>query len=277
MTTVVDGRIVNASQILETRLGVEFAKQVITALGALQLQDVASGNIQVTKHDRAGWARLLASGLHRAVGDGTRRAARIDPTLANPLVLGGNLRLLNTLRAERALLHHAAHAHGDFRVELHLGHIRRTILEVVLRLGHQDAALAYRIAALVIKEVESTHLVRAVVTAVARTDATVVDHVVQAVQIMDGGRHRAHLLARRVLAVHAGHRLYAICVRLRCGAALEVTVNTDPVHLATASHLILTNDRNVVLCLACHDAGAATSARCKVNGHCPAILGSIKV
>ena len=241
------------------------------------MQDVASGNIQVTKHDRAGWARLLASGLDGAVGDGTCRAARIDATRANPLVLRGNLRLLDALRAERALLHDASHAHGDFRVELHLGHVSRTILEVVLRLGHQDAALAHRIAAVVIKEVESTHLVRAVVTAVARTDATVVDHVVQAVQIMDGGRHRAHLLARRVLAVHAGHRLHAIRLGLRCGAALEVTVNTNPVHLATASHLILTDDRNVVLCLACHDAGTATSARGKVNGHCPAILGSIKV
>ena len=241
------------------------------------MQDIASSNIQVTKHDRASWARLLASGLHRAVGDGTRRAARIDPTRANPLVLGGNLRLLNALRAERALLHDASHTHGDFWVELHLGHVSRTILEVVLRLGHQDAALAYRIAALVIKEVESTHLVRAVVAAVARTDAAVVDHVVQAIHVMDGGCHRAHLLARCVLAVHARHRLHAVRIRLRCSATLEVPVNTNPVHLATASHLILTNDRNVVLCLACHHAGTATSARCKVNGHRPAILGAIKV
>ena len=94
---------------------------------------------------------------------------------------------------------------------------------------------------------------------------------------MDGGCNRAHLLARCVLAVHARHRLHAVRIRLRCSTTLEVTVNTNPVHLATASHLVLTDDWNVVLCLACHHAGTATSARCKVNGHRPAILGAIKV
>ena len=56
---------------------------------------------------------------------------------------------------------------------------------------------------MVVEEVEAADLVRAVVAAVAGADAAVVDHLVQALVAVDGGVHRADVLARRVLAVHA--------------------------------------------------------------------------
>ena len=60
---------------------------------------------------------------------------------------------------------------------------------------------------LVQEEVEAPHLVGAVVRAVPRAHAAVVDHVVQALVAVHGGRHRADHLAGGVLAVHAEHRL----------------------------------------------------------------------
>ena len=59
----------------------------------------------------------------------------------------------------------------------------------------------------VLEEVEAAHFVRAVVRAVPRADAAVVDHVVQALGAVDGRPDRADQFARRVLAVHARHRL----------------------------------------------------------------------
>ena len=84
-----------------------------------------------------------------------------------------------------------------------------------------------RVPVLVEQEVEAPHLVRAVVRAVARAHAAVVDHVVQALVAVDRRRHRAHHLAGRVLAVLAHHRLVirlgrfrrAPCSRCRCGAS----------------------------------------------------------
>ena len=60
---------------------------------------------------------------------------------------------------------------------------------------------------LVEQEVEAPHLVRAVVRAVARADAAVVDHVVQAFRAVRRGADRADELAGRVLALLARHRL----------------------------------------------------------------------
>src|SRR5207244_1291959 len=57
------------------------------------------------------------------------------------------------------------------------------------------------------EEVEAPHLVGAVVRAVARADAAVIDHVVEAVGAVDRRAHRADQLTRGVLALHAGHRL----------------------------------------------------------------------
>ena len=93
---------------------------------------------------------------------------------------------------KRALLHHALAADGDVRVEL-----------PVQRLGERVLA-ALRLA--VAEPVEVADLVRAVVRAVARADAAVVDLHVQPVGRVVRREDRAHRLARRVAAVLAEHR-----------------------------------------------------------------------
>ena len=51
------------------------------------------------------------------------------------------------------------------------------------------------------------------------------------------------------------------------GIALEVLVNADPVHLAVAAHLVLADDRDVVLGLAANHTLAAAVALAEVDGH----------
>src|SRR5262249_33476928 len=122
---------------------------------------------------------------------------------------------------------------------------------------------------LVIEEVEAPHLERAVVQAVARADAAVVGHVVQAFRAVAGRADRADLLAGRVLALLARHRLRD---RLRLlGLAAEVAIDADPVHLARAADAVLADDEDVVLGLAGDGAGAAADAGVEVDGHRPAV------
>jgi hypothetical protein len=51
----------------------------------------------------------------------------------------------------------------------------------------------------------------------------------------------------------------------------EIAVNAHPVHLAAAQHLILADNRNVVLALTRDDAGAAADARVQIHGHAPLV------
>ncbi len=62
---------------------------------------------------------------------------------------------------------------------------------------------------LIVEVVEAADLVRAVVRAVARADAAVVDHPVEAFVVVVGRDHRADRLARRRAAVLAQHRRVA--------------------------------------------------------------------
>src|SRR6185503_7649357 len=137
--------------------------------------------------------------------------------------------------AVRALLHHAAIAHGDVRV---------------------GAELAERIVRLEIEPVEPADLVRAVVRAEPRADAAVVGHLVQTLEAVRGRRDRAHVFARRLLAVLARHRLDDG----RAGR-VDVAIDADPVHVAAAADLVLADDRRVVLGRARHHARRAAGAR----------------
>ena len=98
-----------------------------------------------------------------------------------------DLRRVDPLHAVGALLHHAAAAHGD--------------------VGVAPQLQARRVPVLIEQEVEAADLVGTVVRAVARADAAVVDHVVQPFVAVHRRADRADDLARRVLALHARHRL----------------------------------------------------------------------
>ena len=122
----------------------------------------------------------------------------------------------------------------------------------------------------VIEEIEPSHLVWAVVQAVARTDASVVDHQVQALVGMNRGVDGTDHFARRILALDASNRLmYETRVLL---PAREITVDPDPVHLTTACDLILADDRDVVLALAGDRAGITSNACVQIDRHSPLIL-----
>src|SRR5262249_20870426 len=156
---------------------------------------------------------------------------------------------LDPLYAVGALLHHAAAAHRDLWVARHGERLARPVgVEVV---------------------VEAADLVRTVVRAVARPDAAVVDHVVEALAAVHGGVHRADDLTGRVLAVHAGHRLVQHLGGVQIAG--EVAVDAQPLHLAAPRHLVLPDDGDVVLGDAGRDAGVAADASVEIDRHAPRI------
>ena len=123
----------------------------------------------------------------------------------------------------------------------------------------------------VVEEIEAAHLVGAVVRAIPRADAAVVGHDVEALVVVDGGVDRADRLARRVLALLAGHRLeehlrvLEILRVLRIAAGHvggEIAVDADPVHLAAAHDLVLADDGDVVLRLAGDRCRCCSRRRC---------------
>src|SRR5690606_21604791 len=211
----------------------------------LELVDHATGEVEVAEDDRLGRAGRLAGGDDLHVGD------------APVLVRGLDAGLGDALRAVRALLHHAAAAHG------HVGVVR------------QRQRRRGRVELRVLQVVETPDLVGAVVRAVARADAAVVDHHVQALGVVDRRAHRAHRLAGRLLALLARHGLGE--ERGVVDGAAVVVVDAQPVHLAVPGHLLLAHDRDVVLGLAGHDAGAAPRADRLVDDHPPLVALVLEV
>src|SRR5207247_1171119 len=160
-------RIADNGLVRGTRTRVQLAEQRVVARAGSCARNGADRIIQVAEDDGAGRARGLAGGNHLAVGDRTI------------LTLGLDARGADALDAVRTLLHHAAAADRDIRIaqQLQGGRVEVAVLE----------------------EVETADLVRTVVGAVARADAAVVDHVVQALVAMHRGADRTYDFARRVL------------------------------------------------------------------------------
>ena len=87
--------------------------------------------------------------------------------------------------------------------------------------------------------------------------------------VVHGGVHRADHLARRVLAMHAGHRLERD-VRI-VGRPGIIAVDAQPMHDPLIEHLILADDRHVVFRLAGDDAGLAADAGVQIDRHRPGV------
>ena len=124
------------------------------------------------------------------------------------------------------------------------------------------------------EEIEPPHLVRAVVRAIPRADAAVVDHVVEPLGAVHRRADGTDQFARSVLALHAGDGLEesADCVRSSRGLFVGdrlfvVAIDADPVHFAAAHHLLFADDRDVVLRLAGDDARVAADAGIEIDGH----------
>ena len=87
---------------------------------------------------------------------------------------------------------------------------------------------------------------------------------------MDGGSHRANLLAGRIFALLAGHGLE---VRLgRIQIAFVVGIDAQPLHVAAGLHLVPADDGDVVFRIAADDAGIAADAGVHVDRHAPGVL-----
>src|SRR5205823_3594957 len=104
--------------------------------------------VQIAENDRPGRTRGLARGHHFAVAD------------IPVLLVGGRARAFDALDAIGAFLHHAARAHSD--------------VGVVRGVRRRTCWLA------VVEPIEASHLIGAVARTGARTDAAVVDHLVEA-------------------------------------------------------------------------------------------------
>src|SRR5262249_55665014 len=211
-------------------------QQVVAGVG-LQARHPALRIVDVAEDDRLGGTGLLAGGDDLAVAD---RAT---------LLVGGDARALDALHAVAALLHDPPRADGDVGVLRHLDGL-------VAPVGVEEV-------------VETPDLVGTVVRAVARADAAVVDHVVEALAAVHGGIHRAHDLARRVFAVHARHRLVDDLggVERPAGRAID----PDPGHPVPAQHLVAPDHGNVVLGRARERARVAADARRQVDRHAPGV------
>src|SRR6202041_190302 len=188
---------------------------------------------------------------HNRFGRAGALARRNDLAVADQAIffLGPDLGSIDSLHAVGALLHHSAAAHGDVRIA-HAVQARRLVIRVEI-------------------EVEPADLVRTVVGAIPRADAAVVGHVVQALGVVRGGADRADIFARCVFALHAGQRLVIHLGIVQVPA--EIGVNANPVHGATARHLIFAHDGDVVLRLAGNHARVAADTPVQVNRHAPGI------
>ena len=203
----------------------------------LQTRDFAAGIVEVPEDDCVYRAGLLTSCRHFAIPD------------AAVFLFCGDASPTDSLNAVGALLHDTTPTDGYVRV--------------VHRLGAWGMIIG------VLKEVEASDFVRAVVGTKARAHATVIDLKVQTFVIVNSGFNRANEFARSVLAMHAWHG-HMIKFGVIQGAAV-VSIDADPVHLAIASDLIFADYGNVIFNFTRDEAGVATNAGGKVNGHAPLV------
>src|SRR5215472_518712 len=227
----------HAGEIGHGRPRSELTQDVIAARAGRELGHAGGPVLEIAEGDGLGGTRLLTGRLDVAVLEGPGRFPRIV------------LRLLDALHAHGALLHDAELAHGDVGVELD-----------VERGGPA-----------VVEPVEAAHVVRAVVAAVARAHATIVDLRVEPFRGVIGGVDWTHWLARRDFAVLTEHRLEDV-LGLALGPVLPA-LEPDPLLGASVGDLGLAHHRYVVLRRARGHAGLAARAGIRVHRDAPAILG----
>ena len=272
-----EGGVGDESHVLDTILGVEFGEKIVRAGIGEELVDLALRIVEIAEDDRSRRTGFLTSGSNGPIGDRPVLGGGAATGLS-PLVLVFDLGLRNALSAHGTFFHDTATANGHFRIELHSAEIIRAIAGVIARLHREETLLlSNRLTTLIVEPVESPDLVRAVVAAVTGSDATVVDHHIETVLVMNGRRDGTDLFTWRVLTVQTADGLGDDLFRVRSGATLEVSVDADPTHFAATDHLILAHDGNVVLRLTGHDAFRASGASRQVDGQRPTELGAIEI
>src|ERR1035437_3831112 len=219
--------------------GVQLAEERVLERLLAELRDFRGRVVHVAEDERFRRTDLLAG--------------RQDFAVPHPPVflLGVHARAVHALDAVVAFFHDALLADRDVRV----------------REEREDGEVLVLV---VVVEIETPHLVGAVVRAVLRSDAAVVGHLVDAFLAVGRGGDGADDFAGRLLAVHAHDGL--VVHRRVLEGALVIAVDADPVHLAAAPNLILADGRDVVLRLAGYDAGVAARAGRQVHRETPGVL-----
>src|SRR5262249_15504674 len=120
-----------------------------------------------------------------------------------------------------------------------------------------------------IEPVEAPGLVRAAGLAESRPDAAVGDRLVEAVGAVHRRADSSHVLARRVLAVLAGHPLMDPSI------VFPIRFDWAPVHLPAVEHALLGDDEEVVLGLARDRASAAADAGGQIDRHRPLLAADV--
>src|ERR1700722_3380382 len=234
-------RVQHRSGIAGPRPRIQIAEHLVAALVCNQFGHFAGLVIDVAEGDGGGRARLLAGGDDFAVGNGAI------------FLVGLDARRGDALHTEAALLHDAAGTHADVGI------------------AHQGQALVAKVVHIGIEqEVEPPHLIGAVVGAIARAHAAVVDHGVEAFGRVHRCADWADLLTGRVFAVLAHHGLEEAARRGQ--VALEVSVDAQPLHVAADANLLLADHGDVVLGVTAHDAGIAAGATVHVDRHAPGVF-----
>src|ERR1700722_18472967 len=203
---------------------VQIFQQAVVPSLRLELRHAALGIVDISENDGLGGTSLRAGRGDFAIGD------------AAVLLLGLDFHRIDALDAVRTLFHHAAAAHRD--------------------VGIASSVQAGGAPIGIEQEVETPHFVGAVIGTIARAHAAVVNHLIDAFAAMHGCCHRTHQFARRILALHARHRLV-----IQLGVvpiAFKIAVHAQPVHVAPAGDLDLADHRYVVFRHASHHAGTAT-------------------
>ena len=198
-------RIANAREVTDARIHVQILKQAIIAVLQFHFRNLALRIANVSENDG-----LVRAGLRARRGEGIARNSKVIRGSARADV-SGDFRFLDPLHTKGAFLHHPAHAHGHVRIFRQLDRIgraffgeRREVFLIDVERA-RDFLFADR-PLVVIEEIETPNLERAIVRAITRADAAVVGHDVQAVFAVDGSVDRANRFARRVLAVLTHHR-----------------------------------------------------------------------
>ena len=194
----------------------------------------------------------MASGNHIAIANTTT------------FFPGGDLGAFDALDTVSAFFHHATTANGDFWIQ-HQG-LKLAVCGFNIAWKSVDAVTRSDFF-IEIEVVEPTNFEGTVIGTVTSSNATVVGHRIDAFVRVHGCRNWANLFTRCRFAVHAGNRLLND-IRVLFGS-LEVTVDTQPMHLAALDHLLATDNRNIVFALASNHAGIASSALGQVDRHAP--------
>ena len=250
-------RVFDTSEIGHARRCVQIFEHRVAACAVAETGDLALRIGDIAEHDRIVRASLLAGDLE---GSDRRFAGRCRTGFHE----AGDLGLLDTLDAERAFFHDAAHTNSDVRIFCHLEAVCHAFFGKRTPIKFVDRALV------VVEIVKAANFPWAVIRAIAGADATIVGHEIEPILTVDGRIHGTNGFARSVFAMLAHHGLRKHFRILRITG--EVAVESDPSHITIFANLVFSNDGHVVFGLAGNDASVATRAGIEIHRHSPLLF-----